>query len=136
MEPTNSGKAIDKFEVPKLTFVREITEPPGKFAASQFKPVLECTTGGDGPNLVGVQYPGLSIFIVVFVLGSPMTFILMFGGWKRLRLLTPPPHEKIVCSERGVSGHSNRNFWTKIGTGRTSLTVQVTPEWLYIRPGF
>ena len=56
MEPTYRGKDIEKFSVPKITFVREMTEPPGRHAASQFKPVLEFTPGVHRAYLVWCKY--------------------------------------------------------------------------------
>jgi hypothetical protein len=78
-------------------------------------------------------YPGIAAFGLVLV-GIPMAFLLIFGGFKRIFDLTPPPGEKLLFSESWASGHSNRNFFTKIGGARNGLTVQVSEGFLYIRP--
>ncbi len=78
-------------------------------------------------------YPGIMIFGLMLV-GVPMACILIFGGITRISELKPSQSENVLFSEKWTSGHSNRNFYTKIGGARNALTVQVTDGFLYIRP--
>ena len=78
-------------------------------------------------------YPGIAV-LGILVVGIPMACILIYGGISRIAALGPSPSEEVLFSETWTSGHSNRNFFTKIGGARNVLTVQVTDGFLYIRP--
>src|SRR5258708_34639136 len=92
------------------------------------------------PIIVGVaamaeafHYP-LLIFPFFVVFAVPITFLLTLGGFMRVGRLAPPAGEKLLFSRKWVSGHSNRNLYTKLAGGSRSLTVQVSKDFLYIRP--